>query len=72
MSVLGLGTGLLGQLSDMASAPRRATLRLPQTGLTSAAHCDSLGQPGAPLPVTDGGVSVEVPARGVAGIALRY
>jgi len=59
-------------LQNLASAPRTATVRLPQTGITSAAGCDSLGQPGAALPVVEGGVSVAVPARGVVGLYLYY
>ena len=59
-------------LQNLASGPRTATVRLPQTGIASAAVCDSLGRPGSALPVTDGGVRVEVPARGVVGILLRY
>ncbi len=59
-------------LQNLASEPRAATLRLPQTGIASAQHCDSLGQPGGPLAVTEGGVSVNVPARGVVGLFLHY
>ena len=63
-------------LQNLASAPRRATLRLPQTGIQSAARCGTVtggdGQPGAALPVAEGAVSLEVPARGVVGLAVHY
>ena len=59
-------------LQNLASEACTATLRLPQTGIQSAARCDTLGQPGAARPVTEGAVSIEVPARGVAGMLVRY
>ena len=59
-------------LQNLSSEPRRATLRLPQTRIRSAARCDTLGQPGAALPVSEGALSLDVPARGVAGVYVHY
>jgi alpha-mannosidase len=57
-------------LQNLSGSPQSATVRLPQRGIVSAARCDTLGQPGAPLVAADGGVAIDVPAHGIVGLDL--
>lgn len=58
-------------LQNLTDVPRDATVRLTQSGILSAARCDTLGREGAALVVDNGAVTAHVPARGVMGLRLR-
>ena len=58
-------------LQNLTPTPQTATLRLPQRAVQAAARCDTLGAEGAPLPVADGAVTVDVPGLGLVGVSLR-
>ena len=57
-------------LQNLTETPQTARVQLTQRAVAAAARCDTLGQPGAPLAVADGRVTIDVPARGVVGLFL--
>ncbi len=57
-------------LQNLTDSPRNATIHLGQWKLRSATLCDTFGREGAALAVTNGGVTLTVPARGVTGLRL--
>lgn len=57
-------------LQNQTTTPDTAIIRLGRGPIHRAVRCDSLGQPGEALAVTDGSVAIQVPARGIIGIAV--